>query len=211
MSGDICPTCDQVHTGCASHVKFYRREEGGGRLPKPRPCRRPAGDNAKCHSHGGGARHHKGPAAERKAEKLLRRFGSPIDTTPSEALLDAVKWTAGYVAWLRDKVAEIPSDEAVVFGLTREKEGGDDRGTTYEAKPNAWVELLGTWHDRLVRICAEAIKAGVEERRVRMAESQGALVADVIRRILADLNLSREQQEMVGVVVPNHLRLVANQ
>jgi hypothetical protein len=35
----------------------------------------------------------------------MRRFGEPIDTTPSEALLDTVKWTAGYVAWLRDKVA----------------------------------------------------------------------------------------------------------
>ena len=54
-----------------------------------------------------------------------------------------------------------------------------------------------------------AIKAGVEERRVRLAESQGELVAGVIRAILSDLGLTVEQQALVGEVVPRHLRLLA--
>jgi NADH dehydrogenase FAD-containing subunit len=69
-----------------------------------------------------------------------------------------------------------------------------------------WVDLLGQWHDRLVRICAEAIRAGIEERRVRIAEQQGALVADVIRKILERLELTPEQAAKAGDVVPFELR-----
>lgn len=223
-----CETCGQPHLDpsdrptCSGHVKndrstFDPATRRAKPLPKPRPCRRlrPEWADAswKCRSHGGAAPQvqaaYERQRAEAQAEQVMRRFGGPIDTTPTEALLDAVRWTAGYVGWLREKVAEIDSDDDLIWGKTREKTGGEDWGSTHEAKPNAWLTLLGEWHDRLVKICAEAIKAGIEERRVRLAEQQGQLLADVIRRILADLNLSAEQEAMVSDVVPRHLRAVA--
>ena len=174
----------------------------------------PAAGATVCGVHGGRAKQVRAKAAKRvaeaKAAEVLRRFGSPVDTSPTEALLDAVKWTAGYVAWLREKVAAVESDNALVWGMTREKDGGDDRGTTYEAKPNVWLGLLDTWHDKLVKVCAETIRAGVEERRVRIAEQQGALVAEVIRAILNDLNLTPEQEGRVAEVVPLRLRQLAS-
>jgi hypothetical protein len=166
-----------------------------------------------CDRHGGLAQQNKSAGerrqAEAKAEKVMRRFGEPVDTTPTEALLDAVKWTAGYVAWLRDKVSAITSDEKLVWGQERNKVGGEDRGVTYEAGPNVWLELLGTWSDRLVVVCREAIRCGIAERQVKLAEAQGALVVEVIRGILADLNLSKEQEALVAQVVPRHLRAVS--
>ncbi len=82
-------------------------------------------------------------------------------------------------------------------------------GTTHEAKPSIWYVLYENERKHLVQVCSAALKAGVEERLVRLAEQQGDLVAMVIRRILDDLDLTAEQQGRVGEVVPRHLRLVA--
>lgn len=55
-------------------------------------------------------------------------------------------------------------------------------------------------------MCAKAIAAGLEDRRVRVAERTGALLAGAVQAILADLHLSAEQQLLVPTIVPNRLR-----
>jgi hypothetical protein len=231
----ICSECQQPHVPkyggrpCQGHVRFERDQASPNyraRLPQPRPCQKPAAPGlTRCHMHGVSSK--KARAAgrrrvvEEKAERAMRRFGGPIDTTPTEALLDTVRWCAGYVAWLREKVADTQSDDALVWGATRETDDAVVVGNgpsarvenvtkqTREAGPNAWLALLGEWSDRLVRACAEAIRCGVAERQVRLAESQGKMLADVIRGILGDLRLTAEQEALVGDVVPRHLRAVA--
>lgn len=212
---DPCPQCGQVHI---SRVKGGRPCKGHHSVNHPEPGTPCTGaamiGQEVCHSHGGRAPQNRRAAqariAEEQAEKVLRRFGEPVDTTPSEALLDTVRWTAGYVAWLRRKVAEVDDDDALIWGVTRNKSGGEDHGLTEEAKPNAWLALLGEWHDKLVKVCAETLRAGVEERRVRLAESQGEMVAEVIRAILTDLKLTPAQEERVAEIVPLHLRRIAS-
>lgn len=212
--GERCPTCGQVHKATVKGARPCRGHHSRNHAEPGSPCANMAmrGQDV-CRAHGGAARQNRAAAAQRiaeaDAEKVLRRFGEPVETTPSEALLDAVKWTAGYVAWLRGKVAEVATDEDLIWGVTRNKSGGEDRGTTEEAKPNAWLSLLGEWHDRLVKICSEAIRAGIEERRVQLAESQGELIVQVIRGILTDLQLTPVQEAKVAEVVPRHLRSVA--
>lgn len=163
--------------------------------------------------------------AETRAHKLVTIYGRKIETTALKALLDEVQWTAGHVAWLRGKVQEIeaaaavpdedqdehaaPTANSLVWGITKRKSGGDDWGTTEEAAPNIWLRLYQAERNHLVKVCAEAIKAGLDERMVRLAENQGALLAQVIRAILDDLNLSPAQQALVSTVVPRHLRSVA--
>jgi hypothetical protein len=68
--------------------------------------------------------------------------------------------------------------------------------------------MLTDAQDRLAKYAAAALKAGVEERRVKLAEDQGALVARVIRSILDQLNLTSDQQALVPEVVPAQLRLL---
>lgn len=231
--GDDIPICTETIQGhycgkrhitakgtqaCGGHVVFDRETYVPGQdrkpLDEPKPCRNsPVTGATVCHKHGVSGQVRaagKQRETERKAAIEMRRFGEPVDTTPSEALLDTVKWTAGYVAWLREKVADITSDERLVWGQTRRKLGGHDTGTTHEAKPSPWLSLLGEWSDRLVKVCEAAIRAGIEERRVRIAEQQGALVADVIRKILGDLELTPEQASKAGEAVPRHLRLLAS-
>lgn len=176
-----------------------------------------------CRMHGGAAKHSKAKGEERvteaKAAVLVATYGRKIETTATEALLDEVQWTAGHVAWLRERVQEIEgaaavvgtdSEHPLVWGVTREKTGGEDNGITEEAAPNVWLKLYQQEREHLVKVCSAAIKAGIEERRIQLAEQQGALVAQAIRAILGDLQLSPEQQARVPEVVPRHLRALAS-
>lgn len=165
-----------------------------------------------CKWHGG---HLPGPrkAAHRAmAADAVARLGLPLDVDPGTALLTEVKRAAGAVSFLDAKLAEIDPD-GLVYGvrLERLKSGPDGAERTLDEGPgfNEWVKL---WHveRRLLKDAAvAALAAGIEERRVRLAEEQGALLADAIRGILADLGLTREQQAKVATVVPAHLRRVA--
>jgi hypothetical protein len=165
-----------------------------------------------CGKHGGKSPQAMAAAARRQAraeaEAAVATFGLPRDITPAAALLEEVHRTAGAVAWLEAKIRSI-GDEDLVWGMTRLKQGGDDHGTTFEAKPNAWLVLYRDERKHLVDVCAAALRAGVEERRVQLAEQQGQLLADVIRGILDDLRLSPAQQKLVATVVPRHLRAIA--
>lgn len=173
-----------------------------------------------CRVHGSGSRKAKAAAARRveeakaarEAEKAVTTLGLSRDVSPSEALLEEVRWTAGHVDWLRDRVREVERDE-LVWGKTKVKDGfgpmGPSAETTEGATPSVWYDLYEKERKHLVVVCAAALRAGVEERRVRLAEAQGAQVAEVIRAILDDLGLTLEQQQKVGTVVPARLRLLA--
>lgn len=174
-----------------------------------------------CGVHGGKSRFSLAAVERRRAEgkvqKLVQTYGLKVETTATDALLDEVQWTAGHVAWLRERVQEIEeyssnsdSENPLVWGITRRKEGGEDRGTTEEAAPNVWIKLYQQERVHLVRVCSEAIRAGIEERRVKLAEAQGALVVKAINAILNELDLSAEQAAKVSDVVPRHLRALAS-
>lgn len=201
MSTAPCERCGQVHAHCRAHNRAGA------------PCGRPpAVGQLVCLLHGAGSPQAL-KATKRRLEyaaavEAVRTFGLPVDVSPTDALLEEVRWTAGHVRWLRERVQELEGDE-VVWGQVRVKTGGEDAGTTSEARPSVWVDLYHRERAHLVKVCEATIRAGVEERRVRLAESQGALVADVIRRILGDLQLTAAQMTLVGEVVPRHLRGLA--
>ena len=203
-----CATCGQTHPrGCQAHKKEAR---GGG------PClATPVPGGTVCKWHGGNSPSAKAAATKRlatlAAAEQVARLGLRVDIHPADVLIDLVHWTAGEVAYWRAQVVAIEDEggrRSLTWGVTKEKSGGDDFGTTQEAKPHIAYVMLRDASDRLAQYAAAALKAGVEERRVRMAEQQGALVADVIKGILAALNLTAEQQLLVPTVVPQQLRLL---
>lgn len=184
-----------------------------------------------CRVHGSGSAKAKAAAARRVEEDAARAamvtLGLPVDVSPSDALLEEVRWTAGHVQWLRRQVQELEQSVIVsgpgskdaarchplTWGTTKQvdKQSSENPGTdtTESAGPSIWYELYDRERKHLVTVCTAALRAGVEERRVRLAEAQGEQVAGAIRAILADLGLSADQQAKVSEVVPRHLRLLA--
>ena len=47
------------------------------------------------------------------AKRAMETYGRPIDTNPVDALLDEVRWTAGHVASLRDRVRELEQERTL--------------------------------------------------------------------------------------------------
>lgn len=89
------------------------------------------------------------------------------------------------------------------YALTRD---GDP--VAVEEAVRGLAELEAAERDRCARFAKLALDAGIAERQVRLAEQQGAMVADVIDRVLAALGLSDEQRALVPTVVPRELRAV---
>ncbi|MEV0214282.1 hypothetical protein [Micromonospora sp. NPDC050695] len=203
-----CPSCNTPHdpTKCNGHAKST------GKQCTAWPIR----GGKVCIKHGGKAKQVRAAAdrrlAEVKLEAAVQTYGLQLDVSPTDALLDEVKWTAGHVTWLRARVQEMEA-AALSWGIRSvvDKEGGEFPGvdTTEAAAPPVLLDLYQRERKHLLDVCKAAIAAGIEERRVRLAESQGALLADVIRRILGDLNLTAEQSALVSEVVPRHLRAVS--
>lgn len=209
-----CEKCGEIHKTHYGHPSCSAHSTGKAHPErKGLPCRRGRVKGLTvCPIHGGTSKNSKAAGARRHAETLatalVATYGRQIDTTATEALLEEVRWSAGHVAWLRDRVAEIEQGD-LVWGVTKIQIGGDGEGITQAANVNVWLELYQRERGHLVKVCSEAIKAGVEERRVRLAETQGALVADVIKSILEQLKLSPIQQALVAQVVPGELRRLA--
>ncbi|MGV0109820.1 hypothetical protein [Arthrobacter sp. CP30] len=147
--------------------------------------------------------------ARETTEKAIVTLGLPQDIDPAKALLDEISRTYGTVLWLQAKVRELEPDE-LVWGKTETQQGIGPQGpvdtTTEKAEFNTWYQLYLGERKHLVAVTTAALKAGIEERRVRLAEQQGDLVAAAIRSILDALNLSPSQWELVPTVVPQALR-----
>ncbi len=149
---------------------------------------------------------------EAAARKAVATYGLARDIPAIDALLEEVHWTAGHVAWLRERVAELEEND-LVWGVTEKakKKATEFPGTdvTKAAKPSVWQQLYMAERKHLVDVTKAAISAGIEERRVKLAEAQGALLNGVIKRILARLDLTAAQSALLPTVVPEELRRAA--
>ena len=132
-------------------------------------------------------------------------YGSPIETSPIEALLDEVSRTAGHVAWLGQRIAQ--------FDVPLTEEVDDNTGKVKVIRPagmppevEGWIRIYQSERTQLIKASKMALDAGVNERLVQIAEHQGAKLADAVETILLRLNLSAAQQALVPQVVPNVLR-----
>jgi len=207
----ICAQCGQPHLAYDGKLGCKAHKSGDPTTP----CsQHPIAGAAVCWSHGGAAASTKTAAArelaKRRAVKLLdsvRTYGEqPTETNPAEGIHLLICWSRTHVDWLRERVQELlPS--ALIWGDRKVIES-DLHGLTIEqrAEIHAWLGLYYKEREFFLTTCARAIHAGLAEREVRLEEERGALIAEIIRGILADLELTPPQQARALSVVPTHLR-----
>lgn len=156
-----------------------------------------------CHLHGGAS-----PGGRQHAQQLAARaecetLGLQIQVDPGEALILELWETAGNVAFYRALIQQLPSHPSPDVFVVPEPEVGDDGepividghwergdpgvyGRTYhvsgvptgEAKPHVLVGLYNDERKHLTDVAAAALRAGVEERRVRMAEADATKILE---------------------------------
>lgn len=204
---DDCAKCGRPHvtpTGVPSCAGHITRDRGPGRPPGS-PCALPPLRGATvCANHGGRApqvaaaakRRVALQAAQQQLEVEAQRLGFAVEVDPAEAMLAMVCEAAGNVVALRSLVQRLDHGR-VGTAFTADL---DDQPTTSssssssgslvmlagninkpaEALPHIWLSLYNDERDRLVRWSKACRDAGVDERRVQLAEAQG----DQLGRVL---------------------------
>lgn len=180
----------------------------------------------RCKRHGGSTESHEKAASLEIARRECRTLGLPIEVNPAEALITELWEATGNVAFYRELVQKLPTHpdfdtfvrpmdedgeiigeghwergEPGVYGRTYHVSGNP----TGEAKPHVLLQLYNEERKHLVNVAAAALRAGVEERRVRMAEADATQILGAQVKALVAMGLSDRLEEF-RVAFVNALR-----
>lgn len=139
--------------------------------------------------------------AMKQAEEAKRFFGNLKHTDPHTVLLEEIQRSASIVSYYEEKLQEFRelgmADDDIMTQATF-KDG---------IKPSVWMDLFNTERAHLVKTCLAAIKAGVAERKVQIAEQQGRLIAAMMFAFMHDpeLGLSPDQIMNAPRLIRKHL------
>lgn len=140
----------------------------------------------KCKYHGGSTPSHQTNAAKQEAERRMMTMGAPMNITPAAALMGVLRATAGHVAWLANEVASLGSlDGPDAANLTR---------------------LYAEERDRLTRVGAACLSAGIGKAEVELAEAQTEAMAKAINAAMSHVGgLSSKQKQQFGQALRREL------
>lgn len=194
---DSCDKCGQPHPYCNAH-----------KVSTGRPCMRPPNKGGTvCRNHGGGN-------LKRIAQDALvhevRNWGlGDANIDPGETLLrlltQSVRRANDYAYTLSEMVQEHGLHDALVGDRMVMSESG--KLTKIDEYVKGLARLEADERDRAGGFAAKAIAAGLAERQVRIAERLGDQLAEMLRAIFDDLDLTDAQRDAVPTVLDRHLML----
>jgi len=170
------------------------------------PCKKARGwgtdhpGYGRCRLHGGSSPSGRKSARRTMAVEAVVSYGLSREVDPHSALLEELHRTAGHVAWLGDRVAELQESE--MAGPV-----GGGQGGYPSIEPHVWIRLYAEERRHLAGVAKTCMAVGVEERRVHLAEQQGEMIAQVLRGVLAELGVGDDPA--VPAIVRRHLTLVS--
>jgi hypothetical protein len=151
-------------------------------------------------------------AAKAQLEMLT---GNYPDCSPIDALLMCVRIAAAEVRFYTTKIAALDAEnEGVLERPTREATAGSYQGSydivelKQEAVVSLWIRERQRSLDALARYSSAALKAGVEERMIRLAEGMGDRLATMLEAIFNELQLTPEQMDKAPDIVHRQLVLL---
>lgn len=227
MLEEICKDCGKIHktrTGtqaCKAHLS------GSG---KTLPCSRPpiAGGFV-CRTHGGALKLTQIAATQRLAlmsaqgeiADLMRECDIP-EQHPIDGLLEVVRVSGSMMRLLTVKVGELAENPKIVEVLVEGKDGelstkkvaGNDAlwglNSRGEMAPSIYVDLLKVWTERYERACKTALEAGIEERRIRLAEDTSETFFNALAKAVLAAGINPEVRDQLHLALAAELRKSSN-
>jgi len=197
------------------------------------PCKQRAGagtdhkGSGPCRFHGGNlatiSAHYEIANALKEANRLAP-FGSAPETNPEQSLLDLVSQSAALVSFYGGIVEELANEEMpeTVSGTFMRSISGYSKGSRLFG-PEIAVDKDGSEHivgeklrgmvalwneerDRLAKYSKAALSAGIEKRRIELAEQQGEHIVVVINNVLVKLGMSGETLAQARTMIAAEFR-----
>jgi hypothetical protein len=141
-------------------------------------------------------------------------MGMALDVDPHDALRTIVKIAAGEVAYSTHKIQQLEADQATFMEetvktrpLSEGKDGEssfmtvEERTVKNTAQVNIWIEVRWKAMNNLAKYSEIAIKCGIAEREVKLAESVGYQLAQQLQTVLEGLQLTPEQESKAPALV----------
>jgi hypothetical protein len=139
-----------------------------------------------CKYHGGSTPSHKNNAAKVEAERRMVTMGAPVNISPAAALMGVLRATAGHVGWLASEVGNL--------------------GTLDGPEAASLTRLYAEERDRLTRVAAACLSAGIGRAEVEMAEAQANALTKAINAAMSHVGgLSSSQKREFGKALRQEL------
>jgi hypothetical protein len=223
----ICPKCGKIHITWHGHAACRGHIVGSDPL---QPCSKPPkGLTGFCRSHG--AVGNLARASDRKLAlmgaqgeiaELMRECDIP-DQHPIDGLLEVCRVSGSMMRLLTIKVGELAEDTEVMVEVLRENKAGDIRLERRAGEDAFWmldkdgqmqahlyVQLLKIWTERYERACATALSAGIEERRIRLAEDTAETFFGALTKAIAVAGLDADTRAKLHAAMAQELRVHTN-
>lgn len=217
----ICDQCGKIHVTWQGNVACSAHQSGDPTVP----CtKNPLRGMSVCRSHGGAARAGRALATQRLAlmdaegeiGQLMRECDIP-EQHPIDGLLEVVRVSGSMMRLLTVKVGELAEEPTIEEVLV---EKGDDLGIRRvagedafwglnhqgEMVPHTYVTLLRIWTERYERACKTALEAGIEERRIRLAEDTTDTFFSALSKAIVLAGLDPAAQAALKQALANELR-----
>lgn len=137
-----------------------------------------------CKRHGGSFPNHMKNAISKEA--VL--FGIPVEINPLDAILKMIAIRHGEVVWLTNEMALLDKEDWI-------------EDTAFGKQFNLRARERRFAMNDVVRWSQTAVSLGIAERHIKMRETYGELLANMIKSILDGLMLTPEQQAIAPQVV----------
>ena len=169
-------------------------------------CKNPAGMRTDhlgyglCANHGGNGPGPRIQGIRGKTAAEAERFAltDELAISPEDALLWAVRLSAGAVTFLRRQV-ESQENGHNLAPIQMEQPDKAERARI------AWAEEYGKERDRLVKTAAAAVSAGVAQRSIELAEQEASFVYEGLMAAMRAVKLTPMQMEQAGAALLDYL------
>ena len=145
-------------------------------------------------------RRHAEEAAKSRAMKRLEREGYPVISGP-EAVIEILEERLSVQVAMSRALDDIVRRLVDMEELRYEHRSGEQ----LRGEVAAWMQL----NQQVTKLGSDYLRIGLDERKVRIAEAQAAILIGVIDAVLKRLELTSEQKKIAAVVVPQELERVA--